>query len=95
MDSLSSILPKVLRKRGLHTHATASLATHKAQEWLHAALPALAAAIAVTTLRDGTLTVRCTHSIAVQEVAQLSEGLLGFLEKECPRAVKEIRVERV
>lgn len=94
MDSLSSILPKVLRKRGMYVHATASLVTHKAKLWLSAALPAFEAVITVTTLKEGTLTVRCTHSIAVQEVSQLSQGLRDYLEKDCPGAVKEVRIER-
>ncbi len=94
MDHLSSILPKVLRKRGLHTHATASLVTHKAQQWLMAALPGLAPAIFVASLNHGTLVIHCMHSIAVQEVTELLPGLREFLQKDSPGAVKEVRVDR-
>ncbi|NOS66889.1 MAG: hypothetical protein HOO67_00755 [Candidatus Peribacteraceae bacterium] len=95
MDSLASILPRVLHKRGLHGHATAALATHKATEWLHAALPSFASQLHVDTFKDGVLTISTTHSIAAQECMPLLPGLKEFLLRECKgSAVREVRMVR-
>ena len=95
MDSLSSILPKVLRKRGLHGHASAALVTHKATEWLRLALPALSGQFHVEHLKDGVLTISTGHSIAAQECLPLLPALTEFLQRECKGStVREVRLVR-
>lgn len=95
MDSLSSILPKVLHKRGLHKHAVAALVTHKATEWLTMALPSFLPYFHVDSLKDGVLTISTTHSIAAQECLPLLPGLKEFLGRECTgSAIREVRLIR-
>lgn len=95
MDSLASILPRVLHKRGLHGHATAALVTHKTTEWLRAALPAFATHLHVDTFNDGVLTICSGHSIAAQECMPLLPGLKEFLLRECKgSAVRDVRLVR-
>jgi hypothetical protein len=95
MDSLQSILPKVLRKRGLHGHAGAAHVTFKAQEWINTALPGVAQYLKVSTLKDGTLTVASQNGVASQECLQMIPSLKDFLSRECKdAAVREIRLER-
>ena len=95
MDSLSSILPKVLRKRGLHGHAVAALVTHKAADWLRTALPNFASQLHVDSLKDGVLTISAGHPIAAQECVPLLPSLMEYLQRECPGAiVRDVRVTR-
>lgn len=95
MDSLSSILPRVLQKRGLHGHAMAAMVTHRAQEWLHAALPHCIAQLHVESLKDGVLTIASAHPIAAQECMPLLPSLTEFLQRECKGCtVREVRMIR-
>lgn len=95
MDSLSSILPKVLHKRGLHKHASAALVTHKACEWLRVALPDFASQLHVDTFRDGVLTISTMHSIAAQECTPMIPSLTEYLGRECKGSViREVRLMR-
>ncbi len=95
MDSLKSILPKVLRKRGLHTQATASMVTYRAEEWLKKSLPRHQEAIRVLELSDAVLTIECANGIALQESRFLTPALVAYLSQECKDAlVREIRVIR-
>ncbi|MBI3618994.1 DUF721 domain-containing protein [Candidatus Peregrinibacteria bacterium] len=79
MDSLQSVLPKVLRKRGLYAHAQSAQVVHLAQRWLEQALPSFAAFVRVHTLSHATLTIACSHSIAAQECQQVAPMLREFL----------------
>jgi hypothetical protein len=95
MDSLRSLLPKVLRKRGLHKQAEASLVVFRAQEWLEKLLPRHGKAIEVGQLSHAVLSIRCSHGIAAQECRHLLPSLRDYLAKECPDAViSEIRLIR-
>ncbi len=95
MDSLSSILPKVLHRRGLHGHAMAAMATHRAHDWLRAALPHCIAQLHVESLKDGVLTISATHPIAAQECMPLLPSLKEFLMRECKGCtVREVRMIR-
>lgn len=95
MDKLSLVLPKVLRKRGLGTHAYGALAAYHARQWMDGRLPELRDAIRVLRLKDGVLHFSCTHSVAVQECQGVSEELLQFLRVECPfERITDIRVLR-
>lgn len=96
MDSVRSLLPKVLRKRGLYDQAAASLVTFRAQEWLRREFPELGEKLEVTHLKDGTLTIACENGIAAQECRFQLGNLHSFLQQECPDAViSDIRVERM
>ena len=95
MDSLSSILPKVLHRRGLHGHAVAALATHKAGDWLRAALPHCFEQLHVQSLKDGVLTISADHPIAAQECSPLLPALTEYLQRECKGVkVREVRMVR-
>ncbi|MSR87131.1 DUF721 domain-containing protein [Candidatus Peribacteria bacterium] len=96
MDSLSSILPKVLHRRGLHKHAVAAMVTHRAFEWLKTAVPHCIDQLHVDSLKDGVLTISTSHPIAAQECMPLVPALTEFLQRECKGAsVREVRFVRV
>ena len=82
MDTASSLLSKVLKKRGLHKHAQASLITHEAQKWIAEHLPNFVEKITVLSIKDGCLQIACTHSIAAQELHAVCEELQSFLEQK-------------
>ncbi len=95
MDALRSILPAVLHKRGLHTHASAAHVTHAAEQWLQKALPHLAGFVTVQKLSHATLSISCSHGIAAQECVPLLPALKGYLAREFPKtAVADIRLTR-
>jgi hypothetical protein len=95
MDKLSSVLPKMLRKRGIEGHAMSSLAVHRAMQWMNERLPALQNFIEVKSVQDGVLYIECAHSVAMQECQCATADLLGFLRLECPfSAIKDIRIVR-
>lgn len=89
MDSVSSILPKILRKRGLSSQATASLVVFRAQKWLEEHLPRYNGAFAVTDLSHAILRISCGNSIVAQECRSLLQELRDFLVEECPGLVLE------
>lgn len=95
MDSLRSILPKVLSKRGLKTQVEASHAVLLAQQWLERALPSLKGELTVKKLSHATLSIECNHSIASQECQQLLPFLLEYLQRETKNlSVTDIRLVR-
>lgn len=95
LDSLRSILPKVLYKRGLHAAAQASLLTYAAQRWLEECLPHLRRDIRVSQYKDAVLTVSCRHGIALQECRHALPMLRETLSREYPQALlEEIRLVR-
>jgi hypothetical protein len=61
----------------------ACLVTHRAQLWLHSALPQIASFISVTKYAHTTLSVMCSHSIAAQECLPLLPALKDYLLREC------------
>lgn len=95
MDSLRSVIPGVLRKRGLFKHAEASHVTFSAQRWIEMMLPRFKGDIAVQELSDATLTISCRHSIASQECTPLITELQEYLAHEFPTSrILEIRLIR-
>lgn len=91
MERAGSLLPKILRKRGLFDEATASLVVHRAQTWLKQAFPDLAGAYAPKTLEDGVLTIAASHPIAQQEGALRAAELLAYLQEDPAITVRDIR----
>lgn len=95
MDKVVAILPSILHRRGLQTHATGALAVYRAAQWLRERCPELHEDLRVATLKDGVLRIRCSHSIALQECRVLSAELLAYLRESCAEAaVREILPER-
>jgi hypothetical protein len=95
MDQLSSLLPKVLARRGLNVSAHAAHVVHRSQMWLEERLPALSSCLRVQKFQDGTLFVTCTHSIAAQECHPLFPDLQLFLKRECNFSdIKAVRLTR-
>lgn len=95
MDHIGSLLPKVLKKRGLDGHAHASLVILRAQEWICEHIPAYENDLHPQTFKDGVLFISCTHSIASQECQQQSVDLLVFLQEICEGiSIEQIRLVR-
>lgn len=93
VDKLSSLLPAVLRKRGLKEQADASLVMHRAGLWLSENMPELKESVEPRTLKDGVLLIACAHGIAMQELRAASTRLLSFLGG-ASSGIKEIRLTR-
>ena len=58
-------------------------------------LPNLLQTVTVDSLKDGTLFLSCTHSIALQECHAASADLKAYLTGECHFSdIREIRISR-
>lgn len=82
MDSLQSLLPKVLKKRGLHGQATASLVVHLANQWLSEHLGPLGPQLRAEKCEQGVLVISAENSIAAGELVQRQEELLRALDAQ-------------
>ena len=95
MDHISSLLPKVLKKRGLDKHANASLIIMKSQEWICENLKEYENDLHPKKFQDGVLFISCINSVAAQECHQISTTLLEFLRDVCPDIpLEQIRLIR-
>ncbi len=95
MDHIFSVLPKVLRKRGLQEHAEGALVVVRATRWMQERFPDISSYITVQKVKENTLHIVCTHSIAVQECQHSIADLKAYLQKECAFAgILEVRVGR-
>jgi len=95
MDQMSSILSKVIKKRGLQGHVDAALVVHHAQAWIEAKMPTLNEQLLATQFKDGVLTIEAIHSIAAQECQMRLDELLEHLqESEGHKAISSIRITR-
>ena len=79
MEKISTLIPRILSKRGLKEEANASYAVHLSIDWLHQQSIGFAEQCIVTTMVNGTLTVECLNSIVMQELHQRSEELKEYL----------------
>ncbi len=82
MEHISTLLPKILRKRGIKEEADASLVTYVAEQWLKAQGNSPDAR--VTKLCAGTLFIEVASSVAAQELHAKSEELLAALRERFP-----------
>jgi len=82
METAADLLIKVLKKRGLHKHASASVMIMDADKWIEEHVSHCKEDISVTTLKDGALHIECSHSIAAQELHGVSEQLKQYLQKK-------------
>ena len=95
MDHIFTVLPGVLRKRGLQDHAEGALIVLRAQRWIVGRLPHMSGVVHVQKFQESTLHIVCTHSIAVQECQGLIEDLNSYLRVECAFAgTVQIRIGR-
>jgi len=95
MDRMFSIIPGVLNRRGLKSHAMGALVVHKAKHWIQKRLPFCIDFLNVTKITDGVLFILCDHSVALQECSGVIPELKAFLAKECPfMPISEVRITR-
>ena len=95
MDRVFSILPRVLRQRGLSSAAFSGLILERASAWIRERLPEHASHLRPLQVKDGILTIEGGHSIAVMECSGCSEELLKYLADTMPDVpVKAVRVVR-
>ncbi|MEK7563383.1 MAG: hypothetical protein AAB544_03245 [Patescibacteria group bacterium] len=91
MDHISSLIPNVLRKRGLYDEAQASMVVFRAKKWLQENRPDSASSLEPKKLMGGILLIEAAHSLSTEEQALLTAELLPFLQTEDSGALKEIR----
>ena len=84
MDHISTLLPKVLRKRGIKDEAEASLVAFAADRWFKEFAPEITPQVQVAKFMDRTLFLKVGSSIAAQECYARNEELLLYLRKEFP-----------
>jgi hypothetical protein len=95
MDTVGSILPKVLRKRGLAAHADAAHITLRAHQWITKALPEVADAVVARSFSHAVLTLEYSHSIVAQECQPMLPALKQYLQREFPKLkLEEVRLLR-
>ncbi len=95
MDRLSSVLPKILQRRGLKQLADASTLILRANEWIAAHMGMQAAVIGARTFADGTLFIEAENGIALSEMSRKADALLTFLKTKIPEiAVQSVRCTR-
>lgn len=93
MDKISTLLPKVLHKRGIKHEADASLIVHHAQKWLkeHGAPEDTN----VTKFQDRTLFIETASSVAAQECHGMTNDLSEELQATFPNVTLDtIRILR-
>lgn len=84
MDSVASILPRVLKKRGMYEHVTASLLCSHAQKWIDSSLPEYAGRLTAQALKNGQLTVSAKDSAALLGLRKRSTELVDALSASIP-----------
>jgi len=95
VDHIRTLLPKVLRKRGLGDQVEASLIVFQAQQWIEKELTHVSAALSASQFKDGVLIIETQHSAASQECHLRKEDLEKYLKEECGHAALEgVRMKR-
>ncbi len=96
MYSLSSLLPKVLQKRGIKGEVDAALVVHRANLWIQKHLPDFREEIEAWTYREGLLIISTANSIAAQECQSQSHDLLASLHTDFPSmTIEKVRIVRL
>ncbi len=90
MDKLSHLLQRVLHRRGIHGEASAAHVVYLANRWINTKLPEISASVHAVSLQNGVLTVECEHSIAAQEMQNVSETMQDYLN-----GASDLRVSRI
>ena len=94
MDKLSSLIPRVLNKRGLRDEASASHVTYLSMLWIQENLPDCSQYLVVSKHSAAVLHVESDHSIASQELSQVSQALLDYLNSHDGISIDDIRISR-
>ena|SRR3989344_6074047 len=94
MDRVKDLIGRVLRKRGLQNEAAAAHAVYLANAWIASAMPLFVSTARAINVKDNTLLIECTHSVAAQEVMQRAQELEKYLKKEVSIPLSGIRVLR-
>lgn len=94
MDRLDSLLPKVLKQKGMFEAAVASLTVSKANEWIKEHSPHLVPHIHAVKLQDGRLHLKADHPLIVSEFQQHHAMLLSYLNAEMDGKIQMISVVR-
>jgi len=94
MDHVRTVLPRVLRKRGLQKHADAALVLLHACEWIQGHVRAHAASLHPRHVKDAILVISADNSIAAQELQVQKDALLQVLQEQGCTNVREVRIRR-
>lgn len=97
MDHISSLLPKVLHKRGIKGQVDASFVIHITANWLFDRLPTYfeQGDLRVKSCKDNVVNIEVNHSIVAQECQALTSELLAYLQQETPNmAIEQVRITR-
>lgn len=92
MDKISSLIPKVLSKKGLKDHASASYAVFLANEWIESHMPNVSVYLHALQLKNSVLEVHSQHSIASQELMGTSKKLIDYLRSFEGITVSEVSI---
>lgn len=95
MDSLATLLPNVLQKRGIKDEAIAAHIVHCATQWLHEHLPDFREEVEAKKFMEETLVLSVSNPIAAQECQSLAHDLLSSLQKDFPSLkIEKVRIMR-
>lgn len=95
MDRAFSILPKILRQRGLSEAAYSGLVLERAMQWIREALPDHTTSLHPLQVKDAVLIIEGSHSIAVAECSGRCPELLAYLTSTLPEIpLRSVRVVR-
>lgn len=94
MERLQSVLPRVLRQRGLFEHAQACGVCATVNQWIETNLRSCAHYLQATSFENGQVVITAENSVAADECQQRVGDLMDFLIGEHSDAVRGIRVTR-
>lgn len=95
MDKLSTLLPKVLNKRGLRNEANAALVVYHANLWIEDHMPEFQPVLRAVSYTDKKLVMDTDNSIAAQELRSHQPILIEYLSTmESMSPVDEIDIRR-
>ncbi|MFA7681599.1 MAG: DciA family protein [Candidatus Peribacteraceae bacterium] len=95
MEHIRTLLPAVLKKRGLHEHAIAALVIHHANLWIGQKLPAMRNELTARAFTNTVLVIAAAHSTAAQECQQAATELITHLKHGIPEAgLTDVRIVR-
>jgi len=94
MDKLSLLIPRVLHKRGLKDEASASYVTYLACQWIDDNLPEQSMHLRVVRLAGKCLFIDSDHSIASQELTQVQEHIISYLNTHEGVSIDQMMIAR-
>lgn len=95
MDSVKTLLPKVLKKRGMYDVMMATHLLRETEQWIAVAAPDFLDAIHVKTFANGIITIEADNAIAMMALNPLRSTCIAHLQKILPEcAVSQIKITR-